>query len=165
MQLQRRDLLKASVAGLSLLSNACGWILYPERKGRTSGEIDLPILIIDVLWLLPGLVPGAVCLAVDFTTGCIYRGGGGGGGGSSRKRSSDRDTGANDLPPDERPSLAQVTLDDVVVAQSQGGPDQAGRFLLVWKPGVDMVAVRDRGKLIVSRRRGATALAPIVDLI
>src|SRR6185295_11663028 len=74
--MKRRELLKAGAATLALSNAACGYILYPERKGQTGGRIDVGVLIIDLVWLLPGLLPGIVCLAVDFTTGCIYYGGG-----------------------------------------------------------------------------------------
>jgi hypothetical protein len=153
--IERRTVLRNGVvAGLGLLSASCGWILYPERKGRSSGNIDLAVLIVDLLWLLPGIVPGAICLAVDFTTGCIYRGG--------------ASVGArpfNDSLPDERPELAEVHLDGKVVAKSIGGADSNGQFDLYWQPGVDIAAVKARGTLVMKRARGATATAPVLDLV
>lgn len=62
--------LGAGALGMSV--NACGYLIYPERKGRSAGRIDTPIFIVDLLWLLPGILPGVICLAVDFSTGCIY---------------------------------------------------------------------------------------------
>ncbi|HEY0250916.1 MAG TPA: hypothetical protein VGC41_05285 [Kofleriaceae bacterium] len=60
---------------LSLLSS-CGYILYPERRGNNGGVIDGGTLVMDLLWLLPGIVPGVVFLIVDFTSGAMYVGGG-----------------------------------------------------------------------------------------
>lgn len=54
----------------------CGYILYPERRGNPPGVIDTGTLIMDILWLIPGLIPGAIALAVDFSTGSIYLSGG-----------------------------------------------------------------------------------------
>jgi hypothetical protein len=57
--------------------SSCAWALYPERRGRASGgTIDGLPLVIDLLWLLAGVVPGVVCLAVDFASGAIYTSGG-----------------------------------------------------------------------------------------
>jgi hypothetical protein len=33
-------------------------------------------MVMDLLWLLPGIVPGVVALVVDFSSGAIYVGGG-----------------------------------------------------------------------------------------
>ncbi len=54
----------------------CGYILYPERRGNPPGVIDTGTLIMDIFWLIPGLIPGAIALAVDFSTGSIYLSGG-----------------------------------------------------------------------------------------
>lgn len=58
----------ATVSG----SVGCGYILYPERRGTQSGSIDGATMVMDLLWLLPGLVPGVVALVVDFSSGAIY---------------------------------------------------------------------------------------------
>lgn len=143
---RRRALLGG--AALMLGSNACGYILYPERKGRDGGRIDVGVLIIDLLWLLPGLVPGIICLAVDFSTGCIYEGGA---------------SVSND--PAENPQLASATieLDGKVVAR--GNVDSDRRAQLVWEQGVDTEAVRARGRLVLRRLDGAAANAYVSDLI
>lgn len=65
----------AAVVSLSLLSS-CATILHPERKGNAGGSIDVGPLILDILWFIPGLIPGIIALAVDFSTGAIYLGGG-----------------------------------------------------------------------------------------
>ncbi|MEO8554522.1 MAG: hypothetical protein ABI678_31315, partial [Kofleriaceae bacterium] len=54
----------------------CGYILYPERRGNNGGTIDGGTLVMDLLWLIPGIVPGVVFLIVDFTSGAMYVGGG-----------------------------------------------------------------------------------------
>lgn len=57
--------------------SSCAYVLYPERRGRaTNGTIDGFPLVVDLLWLIPGLVPGIVFLAVDFASGAIYISGG-----------------------------------------------------------------------------------------
>jgi hypothetical protein len=59
---------------LVLVANilSCGYILYPERRGQTKGRIDPGVAILDAILFLPGILPGVVAFAVDFTTGCIY---------------------------------------------------------------------------------------------
>ena len=57
---------------VALLHLDCGYILYPERVGRTSGIIDPEVLVMDCLWLLAGIIPGVIAIIVDFHTGCIY---------------------------------------------------------------------------------------------
>jgi hypothetical protein len=53
-------------------SAGCGYLLYPERRGTKSGTIDSGTMVMDLLWLLPGIVPGVVALIVDFSSGAIY---------------------------------------------------------------------------------------------
>ncbi|MEO6776644.1 MAG: hypothetical protein ABI467_27130 [Kofleriaceae bacterium] len=53
-------------------SIGCGYILYPERRGNRGGMIDGGTLVMDLLWLLPGIVPGVIFLVVDFTSGAMY---------------------------------------------------------------------------------------------
>ena len=55
---------------------ACGLILYPDRKGQTSGRIDPGVAVLDGLGLLLYLVPGVIAFAVDFSMGTIYLPGG-----------------------------------------------------------------------------------------
>jgi hypothetical protein len=50
----------------------CGWLIYPERRGQTSGRIDVGVAILDGVGLLCFLVPGVIAYAVDFATGTIY---------------------------------------------------------------------------------------------
>lgn len=55
-----------------LLLNACGTLMYPERRGSKGPKIDPHVAILDALGLLLFIIPGVVAFAVDFTTGCIY---------------------------------------------------------------------------------------------
>ena len=54
----------------------CGYFLYPERRGNST-NVDGGTLVMDLLWLLPGILPGVIALVVDFSSGAIYRSGGG----------------------------------------------------------------------------------------
>ena len=63
------------LVALTVSFSSCGFLLYPERKGSTSGRIDPAVLIMDCAWLFVFVVPGVVALAVDFATGCIYMSG------------------------------------------------------------------------------------------
>jgi hypothetical protein len=72
----RRFALLASALSFPLLSaQGCGYILYPERRGRTSGLVDGALVVMDALWLLLFLIPGIVAFVVDFSSGAIYVGG------------------------------------------------------------------------------------------
>ena len=51
---------------------ACGYFLYPERRGQEGGRIDPVVALLDAALLLLFIVPGAVAFAVDITTGTIY---------------------------------------------------------------------------------------------
>lgn len=140
--LERRAVL---LGGLAASASGCGYVLYPGRVGRRGGSIDVPVLIIDLLWLLPGLLPGAICLVVDFTTGCIYRGGG-------RAQTS------------SPPSPVQSVVTQVVV-ELDGQPVAAAPVLadrrasLEWSEVIDEAALRARGKLVVRTSDGAVAEA------
>ena len=54
----------------------CGYLLHPERRGTQSGHIDGATMVMDLLWLLAGIIPGVVALIVDFSSGAIYVRGG-----------------------------------------------------------------------------------------
>jgi len=51
---------------------SCGTIIYPERRGQTSGQLDVGIVLLDAVGLLFFIIPGIVAYAVDFSTGAIY---------------------------------------------------------------------------------------------
>jgi hypothetical protein len=50
----------------------CGTLLYPERRGQTSGNIDPGVAIMDGIGLFFFVIPGLVAYAIDFSTGAIY---------------------------------------------------------------------------------------------
>lgn len=143
----RRQILSAALA---LGTTGCGFILYPNRRGRSGGNIDIPVLIIDLLWLIPGLLPGAICLIVDFTTGCIYRGGG-------RSETSSPPSGAASLV-----TMVDVVLDGEVVATGEVQPDR--KVELTWARPVDEASVRERARLEV-RSFGGSAVARVRTLV
>jgi len=64
-----------TVLAMGSTSVSCGYILHPERRGIQSGTIDSATMVMDLLWLLAGIVPGVVALIVDFSSGCIYASG------------------------------------------------------------------------------------------
>jgi hypothetical protein len=55
-------------------STGCGYFLHPERRGNRS-NVDAGSLVMDLLWLLPGIVPGVIALIVDFSSGAVYTSG------------------------------------------------------------------------------------------
>lgn len=51
---------------------SCGTLIYPERRGQTSGRIDPGVAILDGVGLLVFIIPGLIAYAIDFSTGAIY---------------------------------------------------------------------------------------------
>ncbi len=51
---------------------ACGTLLYPERRGQKTGQIDVGVAVLDGIGLLFFILPGVVAFAVDFATGAIF---------------------------------------------------------------------------------------------
>jgi hypothetical protein len=70
--MKSRWIRSTALATLLAMAPSCGYILYPERRGNHGGTIDGGTLVMDLLWLLPGVLPGVVFLIVDFTSGAIY---------------------------------------------------------------------------------------------
>ncbi len=70
--LKSRMVVTLVLVAFLMASVQCGYIMHPERKGQTGGDIDVTILIFDCLWLAGFGVVGIVALVVDFSTGCIY---------------------------------------------------------------------------------------------
>ncbi len=70
--LKKKVLIVAVLCSLTISTITCGYILYPERKGQAKGAIDVPVLVMDILWFIPGIIPGVIALVVDFSTGCVY---------------------------------------------------------------------------------------------
>lgn len=60
------------IGSLTLQVTGCGTLLYPDRRGQTSGQIDPGVAILDGIGLLFFVVPGLVAFAIDFSTGAIY---------------------------------------------------------------------------------------------
>lgn len=59
-----------------LIQTGCGTLIYPERRGQRSGNIDPAIAILDGVGLLLFVIPGLIAFAIDFATGAIYLPGG-----------------------------------------------------------------------------------------
>ena len=69
--------LTASLLAATLApTTGCGYFLHPERRGNSGGGVDGVTLVFDILWLIPGIIPGVIALVVDFSSGAIYVGGG-----------------------------------------------------------------------------------------
>jgi hypothetical protein len=71
-KLVKRSLSLCVALALVLQLAACGYFMYPERRGQTDGKIDPSIAILDGLGLLLFIIPGVIAFAVDFSTGAIY---------------------------------------------------------------------------------------------
>ncbi len=56
---------------------SCGYILYPNRRNQIArgGNLDVAVVIMDILWLIPGIVPGVVALIWDGVHGSWYTSG------------------------------------------------------------------------------------------
>ncbi|MBM4780580.1 MAG: hypothetical protein GQE15_23020 [Archangiaceae bacterium] len=140
------------MSGLALFAaSSCGYVLYPGRRGRTGGRIDIPVLIIDLLWFIPGVLPGVICLIVDFTSGCIYGGGG---------RAS---TSSSPSPLDSRVTTVEIELDGKVVATGEVAADRKAN--LTWSQQVDDATLRARGKVRVISSDGASAAGEVSALV
>jgi hypothetical protein len=57
---------------LSLQLASCGTLLYPERRGQRSGELDVAVVLMDGIGLFFFIIPGVIAFAVDLHTGAIY---------------------------------------------------------------------------------------------
>ena len=62
----------ALTTALTVTTVSCGYVLHPERRGNPGGTIAGGTLVMDLLWLIVGVVPGVVFLIVDFTSGAMY---------------------------------------------------------------------------------------------
>jgi hypothetical protein len=68
-----RRLISLTLCTMMLIQLAsCGTLLYPERRGQTSGRIDPAVVLMDAIGLLFFIIPGVLAFAVDFSTGSIY---------------------------------------------------------------------------------------------
>ena len=73
----RKSFIKLTLILFLIQTASCGYIIYPERKGQTTGQIDPGVAILDAILFIPGILPGVIAFAVDFVTGAIYLPGGG----------------------------------------------------------------------------------------
>ncbi len=78
MRALRHALAVVLIAMMGFSSAGCAYVLHPERRGMHGGYVDGGDLLLDILWLVPGIIPGVVALSVDFGSGAIYTGGYGG---------------------------------------------------------------------------------------
>lgn len=77
------SILKSKIVTLSALAIftfstvGCGYILYPNRRNQIArgGNLDVAVVIMDILWLIPGIVPGVVALIWDGVHGSWYTSG------------------------------------------------------------------------------------------
>jgi len=74
--MKNRHLINKAIALALLVAvmnlTACGFFLYPERRGQTGGRLDPAVFLLDAAGLLIGIIPGVVAFAVDISTGAIY---------------------------------------------------------------------------------------------
>ena len=72
-RLKSRAVVIAVMVMFALASSGCGTFMHPERKTATpSDKLDGKIVVLDCLWLLVGVIPGVIALAVDFYNDTIY---------------------------------------------------------------------------------------------
>jgi hypothetical protein len=74
MRSLRNQWLVLLMLGVMLVATSgCGALLYPARLGaKPSRTLDSRVVVLDCLWLIAGIIPGVVALAVDFTTQAAY---------------------------------------------------------------------------------------------
>lgn len=60
-----------ALAALFPLSG-CGTLMFEERHGQDSGEIDPNVVLMDGIGLFFFIIPGLIAYAVDISTGAIY---------------------------------------------------------------------------------------------
>lgn len=71
--MKKRLLSTLLIVGMINLTTGCGLILHPERQKRTpSHHTDVQSLVFDCLWLLVGVIPGVVALAVDYGSQTVF---------------------------------------------------------------------------------------------
>jgi hypothetical protein len=170
LRTRRRCLRDLASLGCAGALGGCAAILHPERQGNSSGPIDVVPLILDILWFIPGLVPGIIAIAVDFGTGAIYLGG-------SRRAALGGPTPLAIVPGERITVRAPRTDEDVDVALRLVGPrdivlhDAHGRWSPDERDDLRVVLAPERsealgdGRLeLVVRRRGlaSTAVHPLV---
>lgn len=69
---KNRFVTAAVLAAVLTQASGCGTIIYPERRGQTSGQIDPAVAILDGVGVIIFIIPGLIAFAIDFATGAIY---------------------------------------------------------------------------------------------
>jgi len=73
VRLRHPALVAVVLAFFVAMTSGCGYLLYEERRhAPASRDLDAQVVILDCLWLLAGVWPGVVALAVDFSTGAAF---------------------------------------------------------------------------------------------
>lgn len=126
----KRGLAVSCLLTLMLNLTACGYLLYPERKGQSGGRVDPVVVLLDGAALLVGLVggpagilPGVVAFAVDFTNGTIYLPPGG-------RSALERHAASADTELEAKEVIDQVgeTWLEISLPEAQGGQDDFERL-------------------------------------
>src|ERR1043166_8190597 len=75
---QRSATIVTSLLAMTLVLNAagCGYIMHPDRRGQTGGNLDPAVVLMDGIGILLFVVPGVIAFVVDFSSGAIYYPGG-----------------------------------------------------------------------------------------
>ena len=61
------------ILAIMMQVTSCGTLLYPERRGRKSGQCcDPAVVIMDGIGVFFFIIPGLMAFVVDFYTGAIY---------------------------------------------------------------------------------------------
>jgi len=72
-RLKSRGLVTVVTIAFILAVSGCGTLMHAERMHRKpSDKIDPEVVALDCAWLLVGVIPGVVALAVDFHNKTIY---------------------------------------------------------------------------------------------
>lgn len=71
--LKRRLIVLILTVVFAVSSTGCGTLMHSERLvSEPSDKLDGKTVVLDCLWLIPGLFPGVVALGVDFHNESIY---------------------------------------------------------------------------------------------
>lgn len=69
----KKPVLATALSALLIFElSGCGTLIYPERRGQSSGRIDPSVAILNGIGLLFWVIPGLMAFAIDFATGAIY---------------------------------------------------------------------------------------------
>ena len=69
----RHAVVASGLAFTLATTSTCGYVLHPERRGQPpTGQLDVAVVVMDILWFLPGIIPGVIAVVVDSTTNSWY---------------------------------------------------------------------------------------------